>query len=118
MAVYAALVLVGGFIAFLAWLANFGVSWGEITLGYCAALAVLMNLYAVQAYMGKNLAGWQQALARLPLRFAGYGRTGDKPLEAAHSSDRAKAAIFISIAISVLVLLGLSALFIPGFRLW
>ncbi len=117
-AVYIAFALIGGFVGFLAHLANFGISWKEILLGYCAALAILINLYALQAYQGRSLANWQQALARLPLRFAGYGRKGAKPLEAAHNSEVAKMAIFISVAVCVIALLGLSMLLIPNFRIW
>lgn len=114
-AVYSAFILVGVFIVFLAWLLDFAISWREVTLGYCAALAVLINMYAFQACRGTRLAGWQQALARLPLRFVGYGRTSAKPLEAAHGSDRAKMAVFVSIAVCVVILLALSVLLIPGF---
>lgn len=117
-AIYIAFILVGVFIAFLAWLLDFEIGWREITLGYCGALAVLINLYAFSAYRGRHLAGWQQALARLPLRFAGYGRSVAKPLEAAHNSERAKLAIFISVAVCVVILLVLSVLLIPGFRVW
>ena len=66
------------------------------------------------AYRGKRMANWQQALARLPLRFAGYGTKHGKPLAAAHNAAAARKMIAISIVVSVLVLAGLALLLIPA----
>jgi len=114
-AIYIGFILVGAFIVFLVYLADPGISWQAVALGYCMALAVLIHLYAVSAYRGRRLETWQKSLARIPLRFAGYGRRGGKPIEASHGSPKAKMVIFVSVAVSVAILLGLSALLIPGF---
>lgn len=117
-AVYSAFILVGAFIVFLVYLVDLAITWQAAALGYCMALAFLINLYAASAYRGKHLDGWQKSLARIPLRFAGYGRRGGKPIEAAHDSPRVKAAVFVSVAVSVVMLLALSVLLIPGFPAW
>lgn len=116
-AVYGAFVIVGVFIAFLLWL-MFPNMWKPITLGYIAAIAFLINSYAISAYQGKHLAGWKQALARIPLRPVGFGRKGAKPLEAAHNAPQAKSAIVLSVVITLLVIAGLTFLLLPETRFW
>ncbi len=89
-------------------------AWKQGVLGYVIAVAILVNLYTWRVCAGKTLAGWQQSLARLPLRCAGFGTRGGKPLAAAHGSDRAKMMLFVSIATSALVIAGLTVWLIPS----
>lgn len=115
-AIYLGFLIVGFFVVALAWLFFDGQKqyWGVIALGYVAAVAYLVNFYTFQVYRGKHLDNWQQALARLPLRFVGYGTKGGKPLEAAHDHEETKKALFVSIAVSAAVVVLASFLFIPG----
>lgn len=115
--VYVAFVLVGLFIAFLAFL-MFAENWRPIVLGYCAAIGVLIHIYAFAAYRGGQLAGWKQSLARVALRPAGFGRKGGKPLEAAHNAPEAIKAITISLVITVIIIAALTFLLIPQARFW
>ncbi len=89
-------------------------AWKQGVLGYVIAVAFLVNLYTWRVCAGKTLAGWQQSLARLPLRCAGFGTRGGKPLAAAHGSDRAKMMLFVSIATSAVVIVGLTLWLIPS----
>ena len=89
-------------------------AWKHGLLGYVIAVSFLVNLYTWQVCAGRTLAGWQQSLARLPLRCAGFGTRGGKPLAAAHGSDRAKMMLFVSIATSAVVIVGLTVWLIPS----
>ncbi len=111
--IYLGLLIIGAFVVLLVSLLTGGEHWGTIALGFAAAIAYLTNFYAIRAYLGKPLLNWQQALARLPLRCAGYGTKHGKPLEAAHKSERAKMMILMSIAASIGIIIGLSYLFVP-----
>ena len=73
-------------------------------LGYFIAIVFLINLYAWRACSGKSLLSWQQSLARLPLRFGGFGTKGGRPLEAAKGSDRAKIILLASVLASVVII--------------
>ncbi len=110
--IYLGLAFIGVILVLLVWLFTDG-HWREMTLGYLFAIAWLTNLYAFNAYAGKSLAQWQQALARLPLRCAGYGSKHGKPLEAAHRASSALRMIWTSIVISIVVLAGLVLLLLP-----
>lgn len=112
-AVYFMLLVVGFFIVILAWLFTEGRHWSAVALGYLIALAYLTNLYTYKAYRGRPLANWQQSLARVPLRFVGYGTRGGKPLEAAHHHPETKTALLVSIALSAALVAGLSLVLIP-----
>ncbi|MCP3905484.1 MAG: hypothetical protein GY715_17805 [Planctomycetes bacterium] len=102
--IYLGLFIIGAAVALFAYLVFEGQPyWRHITLGYVIAMAWLMNVYAVSAYRGKHLANWQQALARIPLRFAGYGTKHGKPLEAAHGSVAARRAIIMSVVVSAAI---------------
>lgn len=81
-------------------------------VGYVIAVAILVNLYTWRACTGRSLAAWQRSLARLPLRFAGYGSRGGKPLEAAKGSPRARMMLFMTIACSAIVIVGATLLLI------
>lgn len=83
-------------------------SWKHGLLGYVIAVLVLINLYSWRVYLGKHLAGWQQSLARLILRWAGYGTPTGRPLAAAHGSARAKMVLLVGLSTSALIVAGLS----------
>jgi hypothetical protein len=104
---YIGLVMIGAAVT-VAWYLISPATWMHGLIGYVIALAVLVNLYAWQVYGGKHLAGWQKGLARLPLRFAGYGTKGGKPVEAAHGQPAARMMLLVSIAASVVIVAGLS----------
>jgi len=113
LSIYIGLLMIGGAIVLAALLLTEGQNWREVALGYLVLMAFFINLYALGAYRGKRLANWQQALARLPMRFAGYGTKRGKPLAAAHNAAAARKAIAISIIVSVIILIGLAFLLIP-----
>lgn len=104
--------IIGAFAVLVLSLAT-GVEWPQIALGYVAAIAILINLYAFRAYRGGRLEGWQQALARVPLRFVGYGSRGGKPLEAAHDHPETRKALIVSVVVSGIVLVILALIAIP-----
>jgi hypothetical protein len=111
--IYLGLLIIGAGVVIVAWLLTHGAWWHPVALAYLAALALLMNLYAFNAYRGRPMANWKKALARLPLRFVGYGTRHGKPLSAAHNSARAKKATLVSVAVSVIVLALLVVAFYP-----
>jgi len=90
-AVYAGLIMIGAFAVLLAWfMLQQVMDWSHVLIGYLIAMALLINFYAWQAYVGKHLPNWQQALARIPLRIPGYGTKGGKPLGAAKGQPDAR----------------------------
>jgi hypothetical protein len=113
-AVYLGFIIVGFFLTMLVWLFTEGRYWRPVALGYIIAGAYLMNFYVFQVYRGRHLEHWQQSLARLPLRFAGYGTKGGKPLEAAHDHQETKKTLLVSIAVSAAIVVLLSFVLIPG----
>lgn len=115
--VYMGLFLIGFFTIALFWMFTSDSPvpyWKSLALGYVTAIAFLMNLYAFQIYRGRHLENWKQALARVPLRFAGYGTKDGKPLEAAHDHPETRTALLMSILISAVILVGLGLLLLPG----
>jgi len=94
-----------GAIGMVFWWATSRDDWQYGLVGYLIVVAVLVNLNAWRACQGQRLSSWQQSLARLPLRCAGYGTKGGRPIEAAKSHQGAKTMVLISIAFSVAVLL-------------
>ncbi len=82
-AVYIGLVMIGVF-AMVLWYLVFEETWTHGLIGYVIAVAVLVNLYTWRVTQGRRLANWQQSLARLPLRWVGYGtgRQLEGPIEA------------------------------------
>jgi hypothetical protein len=115
-AIYLGLGLVGGFLVILVWLLTDARYWREVLLGYLIAVGWLINLYTFQVYRGVHLPNWKQALARVPLRFAGYGTRDGKPLDAARNQPNAKLALLVSIAACVAVVLGLTLALFPEVR--
>ena len=111
-AVYIGLVMIGVF-AIALWYLVSPETWTHGLIGYVIAMAVLVNLYAWRVTQGRRLAGWQQSLARLPLRWVGYGTPDGRPLEAAKASARARAMLAVSVAASVVVIVLLTFLLIP-----
>jgi hypothetical protein len=106
-AIYLGLAIVGLFVGILAWLFN-QQYWMAIVLLYVLAVVYLINFYTFQVYRGKHLEHWKQALARVPLRFVGYGTKEGKPLEAAHDHPETRTALLASIALSAAIVAGLS----------
>lgn len=95
-AVYLGLAMIGAFAVLLAWfLFQHLMDWTHVLVGYLIAMAVLTNLYAWQAFLGRKLANWQQAMARVPMRIAGYGTRGGKPISAARGQPDAKMTLML-----------------------
>ena len=111
LAIYGGFLLIGAFVAFLSVLLS--QDWRQVALGYLIAMALLVNFYAWQACRGRRLAGWQQSLARLALRWSGYGTARGRPIEAAKGSNRAKMMLMVSMATSVVLIVLLTWLLIP-----
>ncbi len=105
--VYIAFVL-GGAFAMVLWSIADPDSWKSGLIGYVIALSLLVNLYRWRAYLGRHLSGWQQALARLPLRCVGFGTKGGRPIEAAHGAPSVQMILFVSLAASAMTILLLS----------
>ena len=102
-AVYIGLAMIGGF-GIVLWYLVSKETWRHGLLGYFIAIAFLINLYTWRACSGASLLSWQQSLARLPLRFGGFGTKGGRPLEAAKGSDRAKVILLASVLTSVVII--------------
>lgn len=94
-----------GAIGMVFWWATSRDDWQYGLVGYLIVIAVLVNLNAWKACQGQHLSSWQQSLARLPLRCAGYGTKTGRPIEAAKSHQGAKTMVLISMAFSVAVIL-------------
>ena len=105
--VYWGLAVVGLFIGLLSWLFTDARYWGVVVLVYVIVVAYFINLYAFRAYRGQHLDHWQQCLARVPLRFVGYGSKEGKPLEAAHDHPETRTALIASLFASLAILAGL-----------
>ncbi len=82
--------------------------WKHGLMGYVIAVLVLVNLAAWRICLGNHLPPWQQSLARLVLRWAGYGTPGGRPLDAAHGSGRAKSMLLVSLGVSLAVIAALA----------
>lgn len=110
-AIYIAYIMVGVFLILLAAMV-FAIPWQHAALGYVIALALLVNYSAWKAYLGRELEGWQKPLARLPLRYAGFGASTGHPLHAAKGEPKAKLVLLVCLAISALLIAGASLLLI------
>lgn len=103
-AIYLGILIIGFFFVLLAslfWELDY---WAIFTIVYLAFIAYLVNFYTFQVYRGSRLANWQQALARVPLRFVGYGTKGGKPLEAAHDHSETLRALTLCVVVSLAIL--------------
>ena len=101
-AVYFLFVTLGACVSFFAWLIAGGsaVPW---IVGYVLAVLWLLNMSVVKAYRGGSMAPWQKSLARLPLRPAGYGVRGGKPVEAAHGEPVVRTALITTACVSLAI---------------
>jgi len=108
-AIYVTIIMVGLFVLGLAFLA-FPDDWPWWLVGMTAAVLAMINLFGWKAASGSKLSAWQRSLAKIPLRFVGFGSRGGKPLDAAHGEDSAKMALYVTGAISIVVLLALWAM--------
>jgi hypothetical protein len=105
-AIYAGFIMIGVFLTLLSF-PLFDGQWRWPMLGYIALVALLINLHTFRAYLGRELAGWQKALARLPMRCVGYGTRGGKPLEAAHGQPDAKRMMLMTLVFSLVLIAAL-----------
>ena len=110
-AVYVVLLLLGGF-GLLLWGALSPETWRFAMIGYVLAIGGYVTHSVWLAYAGQDMPNWRQSLARLPLRFFGYGRKGGKPIAAAHDQPEAKTAMIVSIVGFLAIAGGLWAVFI------
>jgi hypothetical protein len=83
-------------------------AWKHGLLVYVIVVLALVNLYTWRVYFGGRLARWQQSLARLSLRWAGFGTRGGRPLEAAHGSRRAGVMLILTMVTSVVIIVALA----------
>ena len=109
--IYLGLGIIGAAIVGGAWLFSSGDPSvrGWAVVGYVALIAWLINLYAFGVYRGRHLQNWKLALARLPLRCAGFGRKHGKPVEAAHDEPSARTMLIVSAVISVAIVAAAAA---------
>jgi hypothetical protein len=105
--IYAGLGLIGLFVLALS-IPLFQGHWRETLVAYLAVIAAMIQLYAWRAYASRPLAHWQKALARVPLRFVGYGGRDGRPIEAAHGHAEARRAIMVCGVVSLLIIAGLA----------
>ena len=111
-AVWIAIVM-GGVFAMVLWYLVSSETWRHGLVGYLIAVAVLVNYYAWRVSAGRSLRGWQRAMARLPLRWVGYGTRNGKPLDAAKGSPRARLMILVSIAASTVLIVLATWVLVP-----
>ena len=119
--IYAGLILIGFFVVAFGWLLfpdNGWLSAGVTAVIYVAIIAYLVNIHTWHVYRGRHLGNLSQSLARIPLRFVGYGTRDGKPLEAAHDHAEARNALMMSVLVSLLIVAGLALLLIPPIRPW
>lgn len=111
-AIYGGVILIGFFFTILGWMLM-DAHWREPLIIYIAAMAYIIVLATFAVYRGKHIPNWQQALARIPLRFVGYGTKDGKPLEAAHGQANTRNALLMSMIVSLAVVGGLVLLLRP-----
>ncbi len=107
--IYAVIIMVGLFGLGLWFLAD-DQTFPHGVIGYVAVVLGFINWSAIKAWRGSAMSDWQRALARLPLRFAGYGTKGGKPVEAAREQEKVKMVLMISISLSIVILLAVTLL--------
>lgn len=107
-AVYITIIMVGLFLLGIGFLAT--EHWPWWIVGMIGAVLAMINYFAWRIVIGHKLQQWQRSLAKVPLRFVGYGIRGGKPLDAAKGEDPAKMALYVTAALSVLIVLGTWAL--------
>ncbi|MCA9291911.1 MAG: hypothetical protein KDA25_12335 [Phycisphaerales bacterium] len=110
--VYLGLTMIGLFALFI---------WGLLVqtqvragiVGLVAAAAVLVNFYAWRAYAGDHQANWKEALARIPLRFAGFGTKGGRSLRACHGQPKARTALLVCALVSIVIVVAVAWFVLP-----
>jgi hypothetical protein len=107
-AVYITIIMVGLFILAIGFLAT--EHWPWWIVGMIAAILIMINLFGWKVVAGRKLAPWQRSLAKVPLRFAGFGARCGKPLDAAKGEDSARMALYLTAAISIVIILATWAL--------
>ncbi|MHC5022392.1 MAG: hypothetical protein ACYTGG_00580 [Planctomycetota bacterium] len=113
--IYLGILVIGAF-GLMLWALVSPETWRPAIVGFLIAVAVFVNHSVYLAYRGRDMPRWRQALARLPLRFVGYGRRGGKPLEAAHDHAETKLVLLVSIAVWVVIIVVATFLLIPEVR--
>jgi hypothetical protein len=119
--IYAGLALIGFFAVAFGWLLfpdSGSLPAGITAVIYVAIIAYLVNIHTWHVYRGRHLGNLSQSLARIPLRFVGYGTKEGKPLEAAHDHAEARNALLMSVLVSLLIVAVLALLLIPPIRPW
>jgi hypothetical protein len=119
--IYAGLVLIGFFTVAIGWVLFPDSGWlsaGITAVLYVATMAYLVNIHAWHVYRGRHLGNLSQSLARIPLRFVGYGTRTGKPLEAAHGHAEVRTALTMSLLVSLAIVVVLAMLLIPPIRPW
>lgn len=111
--VYSAIVMFGLFALGLWYLLDVR-SFPHAVVGFAIAVLGMINFFAFKAWRGSSLAGWQQSLARVALRPAGFGTKSGRPIEAAKQHDAARTAVMLSSIISLVVIVGLALAMIPN----
>jgi protein-S-isoprenylcysteine O-methyltransferase Ste14 len=107
---YLGFALIGAFAVVLVLLVTqSGLRAAETAVGFVAAMLALVHLYGFKAYRGAELDPWQQSLARLPLRWAGFGNRNGRPLQAAKGSPEARNVLLLSLVLSVAIVIALAA---------
>jgi hypothetical protein len=109
-AIYLGVLVVGFFSVMLASLFMGLQNWPILSVVYLALIAYIIAFDTWLVYRGKHLSNWHQAMAKLPLRFVGYGTKEGKPLDAAHDHPEVFRALMIFVVASVVVLAGLGYL--------
>lgn len=102
-AIYISIVMVAAFVLFIWFMV--ADTWPWAIVGFLLAVLGMINFFTWKVIQGQPLAVWQRSLAKLPLRFVGYGTRGGKPIDAAKGQDAAKMALYLTAAISVVIVL-------------
>jgi hypothetical protein len=102
---FGGIVLIGIFVALLGMFSGPG-NITKFVYVYAAIVIALINLSVWQMVLRGRVAPIQKPLARLPLRFVGFGLPKTRPLEAAKGEPVARQAAIITSVISVIVIIG------------
>lgn len=109
LAIYIGVLMIGAFGVFLITLVTQG-AWREAVAGYLLAVLGIINWSGWSAFLGRTLQPWQQAFARIPLRFAGFAGAHAKPITAAKHHPAARNTMFITALISLVLVIAITAL--------
>jgi hypothetical protein len=115
--IYSGLALIGFFVCAIGSII-FEEQWRWMAVGYVALIAYLVNINVWHVYRGRHLGNLPSSLARIPLRFVGYGSKGGKPLEAAHDHASTLKAFFVSVIVSLLMVAVVALLLVPQISPW